>query len=99
MSPNALLMNALLLEFPALLVHLYVPNLTYIQNDVEVMDEDVAKHLLKITKTHYTVVMEYFNAKMGVRECKELCIGSHGIGQRNQRRQTQLYFLDMQGPC
>lgn len=65
--------------------------------EVERMYEDIHAALHKTTKTHYSVVMGDFNAKVGVQACGERQIGSHGYGVRNNRGQMLVNFLDKEG--
>ncbi|CAG4937250.1 unnamed protein product [Parnassius apollo] len=62
------------------------------------MYEDIsrAKHS---SKTHYTVLMGDFNAKLGTRESGELKLGKFEVGQRTNPRSQQLAdFMEKEGP-
>ncbi|KAJ8710186.1 hypothetical protein PYW07_009552 [Mythimna separata] len=48
-------------------------------------------------KTHFTVVMGDFNAKLGKRDGDELRVGQFGFGRRNHRGHLLASFLEKEG--
>ncbi|CAG5028141.1 unnamed protein product [Parnassius apollo] len=48
-------------------------------------------------KTHYTVLMGDFKAKLSTRESGELKLGKFGIRQRNPRGQQLADFMEKEG--
>ncbi|RVE49141.1 hypothetical protein evm_006262 [Chilo suppressalis] len=80
-----------------LVVQVYAPTSTHSDDEVEDMFDDISRALHSTTKTHYNVVMGDFNAKVGVQNCSESVVGSHGFGSRNHRGQMLVNFLEQQG--
>lgn len=78
-------------------VQVYAPTSTHSDDEVEDMFDDISRALHFTTKTHYTVVMGDFNAKVGVQICGESAVGSHGFGSRNHRGQMLVNFLEREG--
>ncbi|RVE42997.1 hypothetical protein evm_012343 [Chilo suppressalis] len=73
-------------------VQVYAPTLTHSDDEVEDMFDDISRALHSTTKTHYNVVMGDFNTKVGVQNCSESVVGSHGFGSRNHRGQMLVNF-------
>jgi hypothetical protein len=75
-------------------VQVYAPTSTHLYEEVEKIFDNISKALHFTTKTHYNVVMGDFNAKVGVQNCSESVVGSHGFGARNHRGQMLVNFLE-----
>jgi hypothetical protein len=75
-------------------VQVYALTSAHSDDEVEEIFDDISKALHFTTKTHYNVVMGNFNAEVGVQNCSELLVGSHGFGVRNHRGQILINFLE-----
>ena len=60
-------------------VQVYAPTSSYSDTEVEAMYEDIAKAIDNTTKTHLTVVMGDFNAKVGVRNAMNRALDHTGL--------------------
>lgn len=78
-------------------VQVYAPTSAHSDDEVEEMFDDISRALHFTTKTHYNVVMGDFNAKVGVQNCSESVVGSHGFGVRNHRGRMLVNFLEREG--
>ena len=52
-------------------IQVYAPTSTHLDDEVEAVYDDITRALHNTTKTHFTVVMGDFNAKVGVQESGE----------------------------
>ncbi|CAG4945202.1 unnamed protein product [Parnassius apollo] len=77
-------------------IQVYAPTSAHSDEEVEEMYEDISK-AIHSSKTHYTVLMGDFNAKLGTRESGELKLGKFGVGQRNRRGQQLADFMEKEG--
>ncbi|XP_062526852.1 craniofacial development protein 2-like [Bombyx mori] len=77
-------------------IQVYAPTQTHPDDEVEALYEDVSR-AIHSSKTHFTVVMGDFNAKLGCRSNDELKVGQFGYGQRNSRGQRLVDFLEKEG--
>ncbi|CAG4972652.1 unnamed protein product [Parnassius apollo] len=64
-------------------IQVYATTSAHPDEEVEEMYEDISR-AMNSSKTHYTVLMGDFNAKLGTRENNELKLGKFGVGQRNR---------------
>lgn len=78
-------------------VQVYAPTATHPDCEVEALYEDISKAIHNTTKTHFTVVVGDFNAKVGIQGEGESIIGRYGLGTRNHRGQMLVNFLQMEG--
>ena len=77
-------------------IQVYAPTSSHPDDEVETMYEDVSR-AIHTSKTHFTVVMGDFNAKLGKKSDDELRVGQFGYGQRNPRGQRLADFLEKEG--
>ncbi|CAG4952076.1 unnamed protein product [Parnassius apollo] len=77
-------------------IQVYAPTLAHPDEEVEEMYEDISR-AMHSSKTHYTVSMGDFNAKLGTREGGELKLGKFGVGQRNRRGLQLADFMEKEG--
>ena len=74
-------------------IQVYAPTSTHPDDEVEAMYEDVSR-AIHASKTHFTVVMGDFNARLGKRDGDEQKVGPFGFGQRNHRGHMLADFLE-----
>jgi hypothetical protein len=79
------------------MVQVYAPTSVYSDDEVEEIFDDISKTLPFTTATHYNVVLGDFNAKVGVQNCSESVVGSHGFGARNHKGQLLVNFIEREG--
>src|SRR5271163_1116329 len=73
-------------------IQVYAPTSTYDDEIVEEMYDEI-NTLMDSVKTHYTMVIGDFNAKIGTRKTGEDNImGISGIGERNERGERLIEF-------
>ncbi|KAL0871065.1 hypothetical protein ABMA27_004870 [Loxostege sticticalis] len=77
-------------------IQVYAPTSKYPDEDVETMYEDISR-AIHSSRTHFTVVMGDFNAKLGKRSDNELKVGQFGYGERNARGQLLAGFMEKEG--
>ncbi|CAG5020946.1 unnamed protein product [Parnassius apollo] len=77
-------------------MQVYKPTSAHPNEEVEEMYDDISR-AMHSSKTHYTVFMGDFNAKLGTREGGELKLGKFGVGQRNRRGQQLADFMEKEG--
>ncbi|KAL0860006.1 hypothetical protein ABMA27_010321 [Loxostege sticticalis] len=77
-------------------IQVYAPTSKYSDEDVETMYEDITR-AIHTSRTHFTVVMGDFNAKLGKRSDNELKMGQFGYGERNARGQLLAGFMEKEG--
>ena len=77
-------------------IQVYAPTSTHSDDEVETMYEDISK-AMHGSKTHFTVVMGDFNAKLGKRDGDELRVGQFGVGRRNHRGHLLASFMEKEG--
>ncbi|CAK1602653.1 unnamed protein product [Parnassius mnemosyne] len=77
-------------------IQVYAPTSAHPDEKVEEIYEDISR-AIHSSKTHYTVLMGDFIAKLGTRENGELKVGKFGIGQRNLRGQQLANFMEKEG--
>jgi exonuclease III len=77
-------------------IQVYAPTSAHSDDEVEAMYEDISR-VMHTSKTHYTVVMGDFNAKLGKRSDDDLRVGQFGVGQRNHRGRMLARFLEKEG--
>ena len=77
-------------------IQVYAPTSTHPDEEVEAMYEDISR-AIHASKTHFSVVMGDFNARLGQRSGNELKVGQFGVGQRNQRGQRLAEFMEKEG--
>lgn len=84
----------------------YIPTFKVIQvyalaslssNDAVEMYEDISSAFHNTTKSHFSVVMGDFNAKVGVEKISESKFGPHGYGSKNHRGQKLVNFSEKEG--
>ena len=74
-------------------IQIYAPTTDHTDDEVEEFYDDVSSVIDKV-KTHYTIVMGDFNARLGARmSVHETGLGQYGLGHRNTRGQRLLNFL------
>lgn len=74
-------------------IPVYASTSTYADGEVEAMYEDISR-AIRAPKTHFTMVMRDFNARLGTRNSDEQKGGPLGYGQRNHRRHLLANFLE-----
>ncbi|KAI8420615.1 hypothetical protein MSG28_007859 [Choristoneura fumiferana] len=74
-------------------IQMYAPTSTHPDDEVEAMYEEISQ-AIHSSETYFTVVMGDFNAKVGTQNGDELRVGPYGYGQRNQRGQRLVDFLE-----
>lgn len=77
-------------------IQVYAPTSAHPDDEIEAMYEDINR-AIHVSKTHYTVVMGDFNAKLGKRCGDELRVGEFGTGRRNHRGQLLAGFMEREG--
>ncbi|XP_063539716.1 uncharacterized protein LOC134748833 [Cydia strobilella] len=77
-------------------IQVYAPTSTHPDDEVEAMYEDISR-AMHSSKTHFTVVMGDFNAKLGKRDGEELRVGQFGVGRRNHRGHLLAGFMEKEG--
>lgn len=77
-------------------VQVYAPTSSHPDYEVETMYEDISR-AMHGSKTHFTVVMGDFNAKLGKRDGDELRVGQFGVGRRNHRGHLLASFMEKEG--
>ncbi|XP_063542661.1 uncharacterized protein LOC134751209 [Cydia strobilella] len=77
-------------------IQVYAPTSTHSDDEVEAMYEDISR-AMHSSKTHFTVVMGDFNAKLGKRDGEELRVGQFGVGRRNHRGHLLAGFMEKEG--
>ena len=75
------------------IIQAYLPTSDHTDEEVQTVYEDI-DNLMTNHKTHYTVLMGDFNAKVGIKETDETCMGNFGIGQRNDRGHQLVFFAE-----
>ena len=75
------------------IIQVYAPTCSHSDEEIESFYEDV--HLAsERTKSHFTIIMGDFNAKIGKKTEGETAVGNHGIGTRNERGQMLVEFAE-----
>ena len=77
-------------------IQVYAPTSAHPDDEVETMYEDISK-AMHGSKTHFTVVMGDFNAKLGKRDGDELQVGQFRVGHRNRRGHQLASFMEKEG--
>ena len=77
-------------------IQVYAPTSTHPNEEVEAMYADISRAILA-SKTHFSVVVGDFSARLGKRSDNELKVGQFGVGQRNQRGQRLAEFMEKEG--
>lgn len=78
-------------------IQVYAPTTGHTDEEVEKFYEEVTEALQR-TRTHYTILMGDFNAKLGFKQDQaETALGKYGYGVRNARGDMLLNFLHHQG--
>ena len=75
------------------LIQVYAPTTTHTNEEVEEMYDKVAR-AMEENRTHFQIVCEDFNAKVGERRKGETCLGTHWVEDGNERGQMLLIFLE-----
>ena len=78
------------------IIQIYAPTAISSEEDIETFYDDVKK-ILDTEKTHYTMVMGDFNAKVGKAKVGETSMGKFGIGERNERGDKLINFAETYG--
>src|SRR5277367_5522719 len=79
-------------KYPIKVIQVYAPTSAYDDEIVEEMYDEI-NTLMDSVKTHYTMVIGDFNAKIGTRKIGEDNImGKSGIGERNERGERLIEF-------
>ncbi|RVE40675.1 hypothetical protein evm_014675 [Chilo suppressalis] len=74
-------------------IQVYAPTSKHTDDEVEAMYEEISR-AMHSHKTHYTIVMGDFNAKLGKRCGDELRVGQFGVGERNDRGRMLADFME-----
>ncbi|XP_028167508.1 craniofacial development protein 2-like [Ostrinia furnacalis] len=77
-------------------IQVYAPTTEHPDDEVETMYEDISR-AIHSSRSHFTVVMGDFNAKLGRRSDNELKVGQFGYGERNARGQLLAGFMEREG--
>ena len=67
------------------IIQVYAPTTSLDDQEIVEIYQEI-ENLIKKDKTHFPIIMEDFNAKVGNKEdTKEITMGNFGIGDRNER--------------
>lgn len=75
------------------IIQVYAPTSAHSDDEVETMYEDISRAMHSF-KTHITIVMGDFNARLGKRSEGELRVGPFGFGNRNHRGNLLAGFME-----
>uniref|UniRef100_A0A914W7K9 Reverse transcriptase domain-containing protein n=1 Tax=Plectus sambesii TaxID=2011161 RepID=A0A914W7K9_9BILA len=78
------------------LIQVHAPHSAHNDVDYETFLDDISA-LLSVEQATRTIVMGDFNAKIGQQQDNEQTVGSHGLGDRNERGQKLVDFCEDHG--
>jgi endonuclease/exonuclease/phosphatase family metal-dependent hydrolase len=79
-------------KYSVKIIQAYMPTTGHDDKELEAVYEEI-NELMDGCRTHYTMVMGDFNAKIGLQQRNEQGVmGKHGIGQRNERGDRLIEF-------
>ena len=70
-----------------------LPTSSHEDQEVESIYEDI-DNLITNSKAHYNVIVDHFNAKVGLGDPAKPCIGPYGLRSRNTREDSLINFAE-----